>query len=358
MKKYIILGVILLVIGSMVLVPFFQNKKPNTDNYSSELPAKFTFKDNLAVTFNEIIELSVSINSQEIKKLEIIYGDSILKTWKKPSKGITFQFNPSLFGIGTKPLSLVAYSNDGDKQNDNRMVRVLSDINPAIWIAKIKKSYPHNTSHYTQGLEFNEGNLYEGIGQYGSSKLSQIDLKTGKVNEKLSITLAGDYFGEGITILNDQVYQLTWDEQTCFVYNKKTFELEKTIPYIGEGWGLCNNGTSLIMSNGSERITFRNPETFAIERTIEVYDNNGPIQQLNELEFIDGKIYANVYTTNSVLVIDPETGRVEAITDCSILEKEGRGYGDVLNGIAHKDGEIYMTGKNWNKLFQVDIEKP
>ena len=358
MKKYIILGVILLVIGSMVLVPFFQIKKPNTDIYSSELPAKFTFKDNLAVTFNEIIELSVSINSQEIKKLEIIYGDSILKTWKKPSKGITFQFNPSLFGIGTKPLSLVAYSNDGDKQNDNRMVRVLSDINPAIWIAKIKKSYPHNTSHYTQGLEFNEGNLYEGIGQYGSSKLSQIDLKTGKVNEKLSITLAGDYFGEGITILNDQVYQLTWDEQTCFVYNKKTFELEKTIPYIGEGWGLCNNGTSLIMSNGSERITFRNPETFAIERTIEVYDNNGPIQQLNELEFIDGKIYANVYTTNSVIVIDPETGRVEAITDCSILEKEGRGYGDVLNGIAHKDGEIYMTGKNWNKLFQVDIEKP
>ena len=203
-----------------------------------------------------------------------------------------------------------------------------------------------------------EGNLYEGIGQYGSSKLSQVDLKTGKVNEKLSITLAGDYFGEGITVFNDKIYQLTWEEQTCFVYNKSTFELDKTIPYIGEGWGLCNDGKYLIMSNGSERITFRNPETFAIEKIIEVYDNKGPIQQLNELEYIDGKIYANVYTSNQIVVIDPITGRVEAIIDCSILEKEGRGYGDVLNGIAYNDEKIYMTGKNWNKLFEVNLEKP
>lgn len=358
MKKYIILGVIALVIGSMVLIPFFQNKSSEANDFSNELPATFSFKDNLAVTYNEVIELTVSINSNSIKELSLVYGDSILKIWNTPSKDITFQFNPSILGIGTKPLSLVMYSEDGIQQNDNRMVRVLSDINPAIWIAKIKEVYPHNTTHYTQGLEFSNGQLYEGIGQYGSSKLSQVDLKTGKVNEKVSITLAGDYFGEGITILNNKIYQLTWEEQTCFVYNQSTFELHKTIPYIGEGWGLCNDGKYLIMSNGSERITFRNPETFAIDRTIEVYDNKGPVQQLNELEYIDGKIYANVYTTNSIVVIDPISGRVEAIIDCSILEKEGRGYGDVLNGIAYKDGEIYMTGKNWNKLFLVNIEKP
>ena len=358
MKKYIILGVIALVIGSMVLIPFFQNKSPQSDDYSSELPATFSFKDNLAVTYNEVIELSILIKSNNIKELSLVYGDSVLKTWNSPSKDITFQFNPSILGIGTKPLSLVTYSEDGNQRNDNRMVRVLSDINPAIWIAKINESYPHNTAHYTQGLEFSEGNLYEGIGQYGSSKLSQVDLKTGKVNEKLSITLAGGYFGEGITVFNDKIYQLTWEEQTCFVYNKSTFELDKTIPYIGEGWGLCNDGKYLIMSNGSERITFRNPETFAIEKIIEVYDNKGPIQQLNELEYIDGKIYANVYTSNQIVVIDPITGRVEAIIDCSILEKEGRGYGDVLNGIAYNDEKIYMTGKNWNKLFEVNLEKP
>lgn len=358
MKKYIILGILVLVIGSMVLVPFFQNRANTSEYGSSELPATFTFKENLATNYNEAIELEVLLSSSEIDKIELIFNDSIFKTWDKPTANIKFQFNPSFYGIGTKSLSLKSYTKDGLVYNDNRMVRVLSDILPAFWKAKIKNSYPHNNQHYTQGLEFNNGVLFEGIGQYGSSLVCQKDLKTGKIITNKEIGLDESFFGEGITIFKDQLYQLTWQEQKCFVYNKETFELIKTIPYIGEGWGLCNDGKSIIMSDGSERITFRNPTSFSIERTIEVYDNKGPIDRLNELEFIDGKIYANVYTTKQIVVIDPETGRVIATIDGSELEKEGRGFGDVMNGIAQNEGKIYMTGKNWDKLFEVNLEKP
>lgn len=152
---------------------------------------------------------------------------------------------------------------------------------------------------------------------------------------------------------------MTWQEQKCFVYNKSTLQIEKDMPYIGEGWGLCNDGTSLIMSNGSERITFRNPETFEIERTIEVYTNQGAVTNLNELEYIDGLIYANVWMTNKVAIIDPLNGKVLAEMDCTTLINEGKGNGDVLNGIAAnpKNNKLYLTGKNWMKLFEVKIKK-
>ena len=358
MKKYLIIGLIILVIGSMVVVPILRNSSTNNVEYDSSIPAEFTFEQNLAIVYNEIVELSVKIN-QPIQKLELAFGDTILKSWSNPKEGtIKLNFNPSIFGIGTKPISLISTLSNGTSVNDNRMVRVLSDIIPPVWIAKVRHAYPHNSTHYTQGLEFFNNVLFEGTGQYGNSKIAKVDLQTGKPDDNKSITLAGNYFGEGITILNNKVYQLTWQEQTCFIYRLPDFKLEKSISYVGEGWGLCNDGEYLIMSNGTERITFRNPETFAIEKTIEVFDNTGPVSQLNELEYIEGKIYANVYTTTKIAVIDPITGRVESIIDAGLLEKEGRGFGDVLNGIAYNNGKIYMTGKNWNKLFEVELEKP
>ncbi len=358
MKKYLLIGLIILVIGSMVIIPMVRNSSSNDTEYDSSLPSEFTFEQNLAIRYNETVELSIQVN-QAIQKLELAFGDTILKSWNNPKQGIiTLNFNPSMFGIGTKPISLISKLTNGTSVNDNRMVRVLSDIVPNIWTAKIKRAYPHSTTHYTQGLEFLNNDLYEGTGQYGSSKITKVDLQTGKPDDTKSITLAGNYFGEGITILGNKVYQLTWQEQTCFIYNLPDFKLEKSISYVGEGWGLCNDGKYLIMSNGTERITFRNPETFAIEKTIEVFDNTGPVSQLNELEYIEGKIYANVYTTTKIAVIDPLTGRVESIIEAGILEKEGRGFGDVLNGIAYNDGKIYMTGKNWNKLFEVELVKP
>ncbi len=354
MKKYLIIGLIFIVLGALVLVPLLKTTTPVEDE---EIPAVFAFNDNLATRWDETIQLEININKDDISKLELIYNDSVFKTWNNPKGKITFPFKAGYYGLGARDIQLLSTMNDGSTYSDNRMVRVLSDIIPEIWIAEIAASYPHNTTSFTQGLEFNEGILYEGTGQKGQSMVAQVNLNSGETIKKMG--LDGTYFGEGITILGDKLYQLTWKEQKCFVYDKSTLQIEKDMPYNGEGWGLCNDGTSLIMSNGSERITFRNPKTFEIERTIEVYTHQGAVANLNELEYIDGLIYANVWMTNKIAIIDPLNGKVLAEIDGSSLVIEGKGNGDVLNGIAMnpKNNKIYMTGKNWMKLFEVKIKK-
>ena len=353
MKKYVILGLLVLVIGSMVIVPMLQGDDTETEIVA----AQFDFKDNLATKWNHEVPIGITISTDGIKKLELVYNDSTLKVWDNPNGKLTFNLNAGYFGLGTRPISLISTMESGETFTDNRLVRVLSDVKPSIWFAKVVKEYPHLTSSYTQGLEFNDGILYEGTGQYGQSMIAQTNLATGTFNPDKNIRLDENYFGEGITVFGDNVYQLTWKEQKCFLYNKNTMELIKDIPYTGEGWGLCNDGKSLIMSDGSERITFRDPKTFSIQRTIEVYDDQGPIQQINELEYIDGKIYANIYTTNRLIVIDPINGKNIAVIEGEEVEKAGRGLGEVMNGIAYNNGKIYMTGKHWGKLFEVSISK-
>ncbi|MFN5787018.1 MAG: glutaminyl-peptide cyclotransferase [Flavobacteriia bacterium] len=357
MKRYVIIGLIAAVILSMILVPMMRGGDSDVPE-EDLIPATFGFEENLATKWDETVQIEILINEEGISKLELIYNDSTLKTWTNPSGKITIPFNAGFFGLGARSLKLLSTMSDGSTFVDERMVRVLSDIVPEIWIASVVKSYSHNSTSFTQGLEFSEGVLYEGTGQRGQSMVAQVDLNTGTVQKKMG--LDATYFGEGITILGDKLYQLTWQEQKCFVYNKKTFQLEKDIPYVGEGWGLCHDGTSLIMSNGTERITFRDPKTFEIQRTIEVYSQLGPVTNLNELEYADDLIYANVWMTNKVAVIDPNNGKVLAEIDATELTKQGRGTGDVLNGIAYneKTEKWYMTGKNWIKLFEVEFKKP
>lgn len=355
MKKYIIIGLILALVAGMVIVPMLR-ETPAIET-EENIPATFGFKDNLATKWDEMVQLEITIND-DVSKVELIYNDSVFQTWNNPKGKITFPFKAGYFGLGTRTLQLLSTMEDGTTFTDNRMVRVLSDIVPELWIATIANSYPHSATSFTQGLEFNDGVLYEGTGQKGQSLVAQVDLNSG--NHLKKIGLDGNYFGEGITILGDKLYQLTWQEQKCFVYNKKTLVLEKDIPYIGEGWGLCNDGTSLIMSNGTERLTFRNPKTFEIERTIEVYSHMGPVANLNELEYADDLIYANVWMTNKIAVIDPRNGKVLSEIDATDLVAKGKGNGDVLNGIAFNgaNNKWYMTGKNWTKLFEVTFKKP
>ena len=353
MKKYIIVGILIILIGSMVVVPMLQN---NSDE-EEIVAAEFSFKNNLATRWNEIIPLEILVKSSDIEKLELIYNDSVFKAWSSPKGKLTFSFNAGYYGLGARSISLVSTMKNGDILTDDRLVRVLSDIKPEILKAKVAATFPHLRSSYTQGLEFNNGVLYEGTGQYGQSMIAQMDLNTGAIAVDKNIKLDENYFGEGITIFGETLFQLTWKEQKCFLYNKQTMQLLKEIPYNGEGWGLCNDGKSIIMSDGTERITFRNPTTFAIERTIEVYDNEGPIDKINELEYINGKIYANIYTTNKIIVIEPLNGKILSIIDGSEIEAAGRGIGEVMNGIAVNKGKIYMTGKNWEKLFEVKIDK-
>ena len=358
MKRFAIIGLIILIIGAFILVPLLKNS--GSEEITDGFPASFNFDENLASNFGKDIPIVFTVKNDDIAKVELIYNDSVFKTWNAPKKGtINFLLDADFYGVGTKSLVLRSTLKDGGSEEDLRMLRILSDISPAPLTAEIVNSYPHDTKSYTQGLEFNNGQLYEGTGNpqnTGESVVAKVNLTTGALSEKNA--LDATYFGEGITMMGDELFQLTWRDGKCFVYDKNTLTIKlKEFAYTGEGWGLCNDGKYLIMSDGSERITFRDPKTFQPVRTIEVYDNVGPRTMLNELEYKDGKIYANVYQTNFVITIDPLTGKVLEQIDATALAAAGKMGGDVLNGIAYNaaTNKLYMTGKYWGKLFEVKL---
>jgi glutamine cyclotransferase len=222
---------------------------------------------------------------------------------------------------------------------------------------RIIASYPHDPDASTQGLVIDNGVLYEGTGIYGRSTLRMVDLQSGKVLQVHH--LASPFFGEGITVFGNRIIQLTWKAGIGFVYDKDNFKLQRIFKYPGEGWGLTHDGKNLIMSDGSAIIRFLNPETFEEEKRITVTDESGPVTLLNELEYVHGTIYANVWKTERIALIDPESGKVTGWLDlASIVPKDPqskRPFG-VLNGIAYDadTGALYVTGKLWPLLFQIE----
>lgn len=218
--------------------------------------------------------------------------------------------------------------------------------------------YPHDPGDFTQGLVYVDGVLYEGTGQYGRSGLEKKDLETGQTLHELP--LPDIYFGEGMTVLGDKIYQLTWREHTGFVYDKETFQLLATWSYPGEGWGLTHDGQQLIMSDGTDVLTFIDPETLQIVGRVQVQNVLGrPLAKLNELEYVDGEVYANIWTTDIIARIDPTTGEVLGLIDLSNLLPltEVTAPVDVLNGIAYDaaGGRLFVTGKLWPKLYEIDL---
>ncbi|MFT5779206.1 MAG: glutamine cyclotransferase [Crocinitomicaceae bacterium] len=357
MKKKIIIGLIVIVGGALLIIPLLKSEPIEDDG----LPAFFEFEyDFLAMDVGDEITLKINI-VKPVEKLELILDNTILKSWTAPKGTVSYNLVGDQALMGSHQLNLRATYDEGQSKTDYRTLRVLSDIIPEELRASVITTYPHHTLSFTQGLEFYKGKLYEGTGDpkgTGMTRVAVVDLETGEWSSGKSMSLGPDYFGEGITILNEKLYQLTWQDGKCFVYDVNDFHGNiGDFEYKGEGWGLCNDGKSLIMSDGSQRITFRNAETFAIERTFEVYDNLGPVAYLNELEFIDGLIYANVWQSPLVKVIDPKTGKVLRSIDASELITLNGGTGDVLNGIAHNPatGKTYMTGKYWSKLFEVEF---
>lgn len=222
---------------------------------------------------------------------------------------------------------------------------------------EVVKEYPHDTGAYTQGLFFNGGQLYESTGQYGESSFRLVDLGSGKVSRRLDF--AAKYFAEGSVILGDNLYILTWTNKVAFVYDAGDLSYKQTYSYPREGWGLTTDGRDLIASDGSSRLYFLSPE-FKLQKSLTVKLNGRPVKYLNELEWIDGKIWANVYTTDLIVIIDPATGNVDATVDCGGLlpGKLRTPETDVLNGIAvSEDGKIYLTGKNWPRLYEIKLKK-
>ena len=230
-------------------------------------------------------------------------------------------------------------------------------VEPLFYTYEVVAEYPHLRTSYTQGLQFVDGELWEGTGEYGDSQILRTDLATGKVLQ--SKKLSKEEFGEGITMLGDKIYQLTWLNGKMHTYDKATLRLLATHTYKGEGWGLTTDGEKLYMSDGSNYIRILNPETLAQERRFGVTLRGESLQYLNELEWIDGKIWANVYTTDHIVIINPENGVVEGVINLSDIlpEKERDSRTDVLNGIAYDatTKRIFVTGKNWSKLFEIRV---
>jgi glutaminyl-peptide cyclotransferase len=224
--------------------------------------------------------------------------------------------------------------------------------------ATIVHTYPHDPHAFTQGLEFYEGKLYESTGRTGQSSLRECVLATGKVLR--SVKLPAQEFGEGLTIFRGKIYQLTWLSKKGFIYDVRTFKKIGEFPYASEGWGLTHDDASLILSDGTNRLQFLDPATFAVTKTLEVYAGNEAVTNLNELEYIHGEIFANIWHSTRIARIDPRTGQVSGWIELAPLsEKENLGGEDVLNGIAYdeKSQRLVVTGKNWPNVFEIKLEE-
>ena len=228
---------------------------------------------------------------------------------------------------------------------------------PVQYSCRVKAVYPHPAERYTQGLQYVDGTMWEGTGLHGESAIYATDLATGST--RLFARSARSEFGEGITVLDGKLYQLTWTDNKAHVYDVATGRSVGEFRYSGEGWGLTSDGKKLYMSNGTSRIWRIDPATFRREASIDVTMRGEPVEYLNELEWIDGRIWANVYTTDAIVIIDPSTGVVEGVVDLrGLLPDEDRTpQTDVLNGIAYDAAgrRIFVTGKRWNKIFEIEI---
>jgi len=221
---------------------------------------------------------------------------------------------------------------------------------------KVVAVYPHDPRAFTQGLVIRGGRLYEGTGQYGASTLRRVDLATGNVEKSRSLTQ--EYFGEGVAVLGNKVYQITWKNGAGFVYDLDSFSVEKTFRYTGEGWGLTDDGERLIMSDGTATIRFIDPQTFETVRELAVHDGDKPVDKLNELEFVNGEIWSNVWYDDRIARISPADGAILGWIDLSSLyPQSARGSEAVLNGIAYDATakRLFVTGKNWPQLYEIQV---
>ncbi|WP_395043819.1 glutaminyl-peptide cyclotransferase [Flavobacterium sp.] len=345
MKKYNLLTFILLAI---LLNSCSGTKEDFFTINEDKLKAQYTFDDKLSL---EIL----NIKNQKI--------DSVVYNLNNKKAGVAKGNDKFLFNLKDSKLGyqnvIASIYYDGETETDSTRIELVSNVEPQLLSYTIVNTYPHDNTAYTQGLEFYNGILYEGTGQRGKSSFRKTDYKTGKVD--LKIDLDAKYFGEGITFLNDKIYQLTWEESTAFVYDANTLKKIKELQYTKkiEGWGLTNDGNYLYQSDGTEKIYKLDSENLNVIDYINVYASSTKVKELNELEWIDGKIYSNVYQKNVIVVINPNNGVVEAILDLSKLDKliTKLPETDVLNGIAYNSltKTFFVTGKNWDKMFEIKI---
>lgn len=350
-----------IVLFSFIIFGIFQcggDENDEPDIPKKVIPVKILSPANeTQYDIGDAISLEIEVNDPSKISDMSLFIDDTLYSEIADIKSQTIKIPTTNGKVGFVDMYLAYTDTDGKPHRDNRSLVFFSNKIPDQLFANIVTSYPHSKSSYTQGLEFYNGRLFESTGQVGQSLIAEVDLTTG--NQHRFKNLDAPYFGEGITILNDTIYQLTWQSNVCFLYDMD-FNKIGEFTYEGEGWGICNNGTSLIMTNGNSEIVWRNPRTFEVEKIIYVFNNQDSVVNLNEIELINDKLYVNVYMENKVVQVDTTTGIVLSNIDCNSLATEGAVNGaNVLNGIAHDPitGKTYMTGKLWPKLFEVKFEE-
>lgn len=334
----------------------------DSDNNDIATP-KNTVKIQLSLnSANEKVTIgdTVKFNVQIIGEINTVDSFVVMLSGKKVAGADSLPVLVSVPSISSKvgrQRALVKVFSGAKIYSGSYPLELFSDIEPTVKTYKVKKVYKHDDKAYTQGLLIHDGEMYEGTGGKGASSLRKIDLETGKILE--SIALARNYFGEGITIYEDKIIQLTWQNRIAFVYDIKTFKKVSEFRYPYEGWGITTIGDKLYISDGTSNIYILDAKTFSEIDRLQVYDSRGPVTNINELEYIDGKIYANLYTSNQIAVIDIETGKLISIIDLTgLLPVKDHDFNtDVLNGIAYNNEQkrLFVTGKNWPKLFEIEL---
>ena len=316
---------------------------------------KYTLKLTSPKTIKINQELNISVSEKKNQKIDSVQyyldGSRLLTNNK-----LTISDKK----LGKHAVSAIVFYGEKQKKLTNTIF-FMSDSSPNIYNYEVINEYPHDKEAFTQGLEYYNGFLYESTGQYGKSSLRKVELATGKVLKKVDI--AKEYFGEGMTIYNGKIYMLTWRSKKGFIYNLETLKKEGEFNYnkSKEGWGLTHKENTLIKTDGTERIWFLNAKTLAEESYIEAYTDKRKVDNLNEVEYIHGKIYANKWQKNSIVIINATSGAIEGIVNLKGLQTKAGQKGDnyVLNGIAYdaENDRLFVTGKDWGKLFEIKLIK-
>ena len=331
----------------------------NSDKKTSYFKLK-TLENKTEFQLGETIQASIeNLKDRQIDSIRLFFQQKYLKTLTAETSFSVALENTKL---GRQKLEAIVFS-EGETDTISDNLKIYNNQAPKAYTYKVVKKYPHDSQAYTQGLEFYQDTLYESTGQYGNSSLRKLNLETGEVLNK--INLEDTYFGEGLTILNNKLYLLTWREKEGLIYNLDTFKQTGTFGYnqSKEGWGLCNDGEKLYKSDGTEKIWILDAKTLAEKDFIQVATNTKIYSKFNELEWVDGKIYANTYQFPSVTIINPENGAIEGVIDFRGLQEQLSNLpsldpqNHVLNGIAYNPNteKLYVTGKNWDTIFEVEV---
>jgi len=323
-------------------------RKPVSTITIQPVKSNYVYGDKISV------DVSTKLKDGELKSVQLFLNNELIK--ESSETDFTAE-NVVLNTVGTITFNANAEKTDGLENSRSKIINVFSDVAPKLMTYQVIDNYPHLKTSYTQGLEYYKGYFYEGTGENGHSKLMKINISTGEPVK--SFDMDDKYFGEGITILNEKIYQLTYHAKKGFIYDLNSFAVIDSFSYpSAEGWGLTNDGTNLIMSDGTNVLTWLDPNDFSVVKKLQVADNRQLMTFLNELEYVDGTIYANIYTTNTIVKIDISNGKVlEKIDMSGLIDLYHRQSDriDYLNGIAYdsEHKKMYVTGKLYPKLFEV-----